>query len=130
MGAWDELAGNVADFSSRGPVTWADSSTLIKPDVISPGVNIYSGCLGVLDPVGDGIENRYAILSGTSMATPHVAGLLACVKQYYKKTYSKTLTLDLIKTICEIQGQPKDNYQGWGLMNFKWFKDYALANWA
>lgn len=130
VGAWDELAGNVAEFSSRGPVTWADSSTLIKPDVISPGVNIYSGCLGVLDPVGDNMQNKYAILSGTSMATPHVAGLLACVKQYYKKSYNQTLTPDLVKTICEAMGQPKDNYQGWGLANFQWFKDYALANWA
>ncbi|MBA4386163.1 MAG: hypothetical protein C0410_15620 [Anaerolinea sp.] len=130
VGAWDELAGNMAEFSSRGPVVWADQSTLIKPDVVAPGVNIYSGCVGILDIQGDRMINKYAILSGTSMATPQVAGLLACVKQYYKKNYNRTLTLDLVKTICEAKGQVKDNYQGWGLIHFEWFRQYALENWA
>ena len=62
VGAIDEL-GNVADFSSRGPVN-ADGSGRIKPDIVAPGVNILSSLPG----------GNYGENSGTSMAGPHVAG--------------------------------------------------------
>ncbi len=58
----DTLAG----FSSRGPVT-VDSSNRLKPDVSAPGVNVRSSYT----------TNTYAVLSGTSMAAPHAAGLVA-----------------------------------------------------
>ena len=65
VGATTE-ADSVADFSSRGPVT-LDGSGRLKPDISAPGTNIYSSY-----PGGD-----YTWLSGTSMAGPHVAGLVA-----------------------------------------------------
>ncbi|MDQ3004417.1 MAG: S8 family serine peptidase [Chloroflexota bacterium] len=62
VGAIDEF-GNVADFSSRGPVN-ADGSGRIKPDIVAPGVNILSSLPG----------GNYGENSGTSMAGPHVVG--------------------------------------------------------
>ncbi|MFF7524555.1 S8 family peptidase [Streptomyces pseudovenezuelae] len=66
----------LADFSSTGPT--ADSA--LKPDLTAPGVDVVSarathGYLG--DPAADG----YVSMSGTSMATPHVAGAAAILAQ-------------------------------------------------
>jgi outer membrane protein assembly factor BamB len=66
---------NIASFSSRGPM--ADGR--LKPDVMAPGVSVWSA--EGRDPGGDG--TGYFQLSGTSMATPTVAGGAALVRQYY-----------------------------------------------
>jgi hypothetical protein len=65
VGAVDR-AGQLASFSSRGPVT-ADGSNRIKPDIVAPGVDVLSSFPG----------GTYSTSSGTSMAGPHVAGVVA-----------------------------------------------------
>ena len=60
-----------ASFSSRGPLL-AGGGDLLKPDVIAPGQDI----LAAVAPPGNGGEN-FALYSGTSMSSPHVAGLAA-----------------------------------------------------
>ncbi|MBI4673828.1 MAG: S8 family serine peptidase [Chloroflexi bacterium] len=65
VGAIDR-AKRMADFSSRGPVT-ADGSGRIKPDIAAPGVRVYSALPG----------GAYGANSGTSMAGPHVVGVVA-----------------------------------------------------
>lgn len=56
----------LADFSSRGPVL-SDGSGRIKPDISAPGVGVFSTLP----------DNTYGTNSGTSMAGPHVVGVVA-----------------------------------------------------
>lgn len=58
--------GYLAEFSSLGPVM-VDGSNRIKPDILAPGQGVLSAYPG----------NTYEVASGTSMAGPHVAGVVA-----------------------------------------------------
>ncbi|MFC3928764.1 S8 family serine peptidase [Streptococcus caprae] len=76
--AANKEAGILSDFSSWGLT--ADGE--LKPDLAAPGGSIYSS-------INDG---KYATMSGTSMASPHVAGATVLVKQYLNSAYpDKTL---------------------------------------
>ncbi|MBA2954917.1 S8 family serine peptidase [Nocardioides sp. MAH-18] len=61
----------VAGFSSRGPVLVANGD-LLKPDITAPGVSVLAA---VAPPANQG--RKYDLYSGTSMASPHIAGLAA-----------------------------------------------------
>ena len=63
-----------ATFSSRGPLT-AGGGDLLKPDVIAPGQDI----LAAVAPPGNA-GREFNLYSGTSMSSPHVAGLAALLK--------------------------------------------------
>jgi subtilisin family serine protease len=66
-------APNMAAFSSRGP-SLAAGGDLLKPDVSAPGVD-------VLAAVSPDSGREFDLLSGTSMSSPHVAGLGALLTQ-------------------------------------------------
>lgn len=76
------LANRVVDFSSRGPNRGAFD--IIKPDVVAPGVNILSAETNTEnadEATGSTSVEEFQFISGTSFSSPHVAGVLALIKQ-------------------------------------------------
>ncbi|CAI7796663.1 unnamed protein product [Closterium sp. NIES-53] len=77
----------VAYFSSTGPLAKPSSATpaaypsntILKPDIIAPGVELYAAFPG--KTVGS--KGGFEALSGTSMATPHIAGIAALIIQQH-----------------------------------------------
>ncbi|MEK6892289.1 MAG: S8 family serine peptidase, partial [Nanoarchaeota archaeon] len=82
VGATDKN-NQMALFSSRGPVEF-DGEYLIKPDIVAPGVNICAALSSQHASYFDTnkcLDNNHMSISGTSMATPHIAGAAALLKQ-------------------------------------------------
>ena len=85
VGAWNHTSDRIASFSSRGPSTYDGA---IGPDIVAPGENILSATPG----------NTYQRMSGTSMAGPHVVGLVALMWSANEKLVGHIdATIDLIR---------------------------------
>ena len=95
--SYDESFFEIADFSSRGP-----AFSRYKPDLVAPSVDIVS-C---------GKDKPYTVLSGTSVATPMVAGLCALIVEQrpnLKPIEVKKTLLNCCKPICY-----NKNLEGYG----------------
>ncbi|MEH7347236.1 S8 family serine peptidase, partial [Gottfriedia acidiceleris] len=107
-----------------GFTSWGVTPSLeLKPEITAPGGNIYSTVN----------NNQYEVMSGTSMAAPHVAGGSALVQEYLKndKRFSslsvserthlaKTLLMNTAKVINDLDGHPfSPRRQGAGMMQIE-----------
>jgi subtilisin family serine protease len=112
-----QLADTLASFSSRGPVAGANGVIELKPDLAGPGLNIpsaqtgftcSSASQGCITPAATGIipGGQALTISGTSMATPHVAGMVALLRQL-----NPTMTIEQIKALA-INAAAHDVFSG------------------
>ncbi|CAH8280203.1 unnamed protein product [Arabidopsis lyrata] len=82
----NQTAPLVASFSSRGPSSIV--SDILKPDITAPGVEILAAYSPDSTPTESEFDTRhvkFSVMSGTSMACPHVAGVAAYVKTFHPK---------------------------------------------
>lgn len=92
-----------AAFSSRGP-TPAAAGDLLKPDVIGPGQDI----LAAVAPPGNG-GRPFNIYSGTSMSSPHIAGLAALMKQVHPDWSPMAIKSAMMTTAYDVLDGPNTN---------------------
>ncbi|MFB7916394.1 S8 family serine peptidase [Streptomyces sp. NPDC056061] len=106
-----------AQFSSRGP---AIGSHTLKPEIAAPGVNISAAAAG-----GRGLY-AYQSMSGTSMATPHVAGAAAIVKQRHPDWTAQQIKAALVSSAkSDIPGDVRET--GGGRLDVKAAVDTTLV---
>ncbi|MGC4791791.1 S8 family serine peptidase [Micromonospora sp. DT178] len=93
VGAVDD-ADDIADFSSRGPRI---GDGAIKPEITAPGVAIVAARAAGTE-MGTVVDQHYTSASGTSMATPHVAGAAAILAQRHPDWTAERLKAQLVST--------------------------------
>ncbi len=118
--------GQLASISSCGPTI----DNVVKPDVVAPGHNVISAFSGacikedmqktkVYEEEKFGANHRLAAFTGTSMASPCVAGIIALWLQANPKLTQQ----DVMEIIRKTSHQPdpayteKNNYYGWGVID-------------
>lgn len=88
----------MADFSSRGPRVGDGAA---KPDIAAPGVNIVAA-RAAGTAMGTVVDEHYTTASGTSMATPHVAGAAAIVAQQHPDLTGQEIKALLMGTATDL----------------------------
>jgi hypothetical protein len=92
-----------ASFSSRGPLR-AGNGDLLKPDVIAPGQDI----LAAVAPPGNS-DRDFDLYSGTSMSSPHVAGLGLLMKDLHPDWSPMMIKSALMTTAYDVLDGPNTN---------------------
>jgi subtilisin family serine protease len=126
VGALNTGTDTIASFSSRGPVT-VDGSNRPKPDIAAPGTSTRSATRTS--------TTSYGSMSGTSMATPHVAGAVALLwsaqpglinKISQTETILNNATAHLTSALCSSSGSFPNNVFGYGRLDIRAAVDQGL----
>jgi serine protease AprX len=113
VGALNTGTDVIASFSSRGPVT-VDGSMRTKPDICAPGTNTRSA--------SNSSDTAYTFASGTSMATPHIAGAVALLWSAHPELKNNpdateavlnSTAVNILTSTCGTS-DPPNNVYGWG----------------
>lgn len=91
----------IAEFSSRGPVSW-EGGILLKPDVVAPGVSICAAQFNGWLSESRCKDDSHIAISGTSMATPHVSGAAALLLQAHPEWKPDTVKSALMTTAMNL----------------------------
>lgn len=105
----------ITSFSSRGPSSCDNSQ--IKPEVVAPGVSIRSSYK----------DGTYYLMTGTSMAAPYVAGLVALIRQYNPDATVEEIKNALIQAAVDLGAEGEDNAYGHGFIDAGRVLDYIAA---
>lgn len=104
-GSSTQIGNQMADFSSRGEsLATAD---IIKPDITAPGVQILAGTSGSQIDSGTTGES-YAFQNGTSMSSPHIAGMAALLREAHP-TWSPAVIKSALMTSAYQAGVTKED---------------------
>ncbi len=108
----------IAGFSSRGPTTCPGviAPLNIKPEISAPGVEVYSS-----------VPTGYGYKDGTSMAGPHVAGVVALMRQANPDLSVNAVKRIIMNTGRELGAAGQDNTFGWGMIDAYAAVDSAMA---
>lgn len=95
----------IASFSSRGPLLAAPD--LLKPDIMAPGQDI----LAAVSPV-EGNGRDFDFYSGTSMSSPHIAGLAAVIKSAHPDWSPMMIKSAMMTSATDTPASPFDEGSG------------------
>ncbi len=102
VGGWP-----ISSFSSRGPTYCTpDGSVAIKPDIAAPGEDVRSA-----------VPGGYDTKSGTSMASPHVNGVVALMRQACPDLTNDEIKQIIYETAVDLGPAGEDNDYGWGMID-------------
>ncbi len=87
-----EVIGTITGFSSKGP---RSLDSLLKPEITGPGSQILSAAVGKGD--------KGVTMSGTSMSAPHLAGVMALLKEKHKKLKANDLKSMVMNSSIEMK---------------------------
>ncbi|MEC7276997.1 MAG: S8 family serine peptidase [Bdellovibrionota bacterium] len=105
-----EIIDTITSFSSQGP---RSEDGLLKPEIVAPGYQIISASMGSGD--------QGVALNGTSMSAPHMAGVMALLKQTFPKQTVEVLKGLVMNSASKMTDEAKSTYsvtrQGAGLVD-------------
>lgn len=97
----------IASFSSRGPTNCTpNGQPAIKPDISAPGVNVRSS-----------VPGGYGSLSGTSMASPHINGVVCLMREVNPNLSVEEIKQIIYDTAHDLGTPAEDNSYGWGMVD-------------